>query len=154
MLAPEVCKLDALSTQNAQELVLPPQGCSCAPAQSPMASPDRDLCEVEWHRRGSTGRRKVCLPPAWGGEALGFCGKAQQLPNLVSLHWLLFFLAFKHKVEVVTCSAAALTCMKYAVNILPHLSHSTPEKCLHLPRLEHGGSAGWVDRCSAHQPLW
>lgn len=64
-----------------------------------------------------------------------------------------FFLAFKHKVEVVTCSAAALTCMKYAVNILPHLSHSTPEKCLHLPRLEHGGSAGWVDRCSAHQPL-
>lgn len=65
-----------------------------------------------------------------------------------------FFLAFKHKVEVVTCSAAALTCMKYAVNILPHLSHSTPEKCLHLPRLEHGGSAGWVDRCSAHQPLW
>lgn len=40
MLALEVCKLDSLSIQNTQKLVLQPQGCTCAPALSTLASPE------------------------------------------------------------------------------------------------------------------
>lgn len=54
MLALEVYKLDSLSTQNAQELILQSQSCSCAPVLSALASPERDLCEVQWCQRGST----------------------------------------------------------------------------------------------------
>lgn len=192
MLALEVCKLDSLSIQNAQELILQPQCCKlCSspehsgfsrqrPVWSPVA-PERQHCLER-------------LPPISGGEPLGFCGNAQQLPNLVSWCWLVllfccwFFFFFKHKIEA--WSAADLTWMRYAVNILPHLStvfasalsaHNfywskrrrrrllvyncslgEEQSSLRKMSVPPGAGAwrlcccpaGWVDKCSAHQPLW